>query len=166
MFERSTDKEWHNPTRTFSNGRDNPLEKICRGVGNTKTRRTLCQQLTIIYSSMFRQLTVAGDRERDRDRERESVRVYKQTQRDTHLPALRTLFLYLIDWLLFQYSLIFIYSNSGYRWGWCHLAELLSHLSRVQNSRFFLLQSNMSQTRYESILFTFWPSCVKRYILV
>ena len=52
-----------------------------------KTRRTLHQQLTIIYCSMFRLHTVAQERERERERERESIRVYERTQRDTSLPA-------------------------------------------------------------------------------
>ena len=69
------------------------------------------------------------------------------------------------DWLLFQNLLIFIYLNSGYQSGGCHLSKLLQHLSRVPNSLFSFLQSNLSQKRYESILFTFWPSCVVCYVL-
>ena len=83
VFERSTDKEWWNPSGTSSDSRSDPLEVSCLGVGNSKTRITHCQQLTIIYCSMFRLHTVA----RERVWERESVRVYEQTQRDTPLPT-------------------------------------------------------------------------------
>ena len=75
VFERSTDWERLNPSGT-SDDRGDPLEQSCLGVGNSKTRKTLCQQLTIIYCSMFRLHIVA------RERERESVRFYEQTQRD------------------------------------------------------------------------------------
>ena len=64
MFERFTDREWHNPPGTSSDSRCDPLKQSCLGVGNSKTRRTLCQQLTIIYCSMFRLLTVAQEREK------------------------------------------------------------------------------------------------------
>ena len=95
MFERSTDKEWHNPSGTSSDSRGDLLEQSCLGVGNSKTRRTLRQQLTII--SMFRLHTV--------ERVRESVRVYEQTQKETiTLPNIRqnsrnTNFWQLTDWL-------------------------------------------------------------------
>ena len=166
MFERSADKEWYNPSRTSSDSRGDPLEKSCLGVGNSKTRKTLRQQPTIIYCSMFRLHTVA----------RESVRVYEQIQRDMcPLQPDRILWMltfnwqltdWLTDWLLFQNSLIFIYLNSGYRWRWYHLAKLLRHLSRVQNSPFSFLQSNLSQKRYESNFFTFlaflcWTLCTR-----
>ena len=71
----------------------------------------------------------------------------------------------LSNWQLFQNSLIFIYLNSGYRWRWSHFAELLRHLSYVLHSLFSFLQSKLSQTRCESILFAFWPSCVVRFVL-
>ena len=142
--------------------------KVAWVFGNSKTRRTLRQQLTIIYCSMFRLYTVALSLSLyiyiyiERERERKFVRVYEQTQRDTPTPPARQNANF---WLLFQNSLIFIYLNSGYWWGWCHLAELLRHFSRVPNSLFSFLQSNLSQTRYESILFTFWLTCVVRYVL-
>ena len=111
-------------------------------------------------------------RERWREREREPVSVYELTQTDTCRPRPTELSECkllttdrLANWLLFQNLLIFIYSNSGYWWGWYHLAKLLRQLSRVQISLFLFLQSNSAQTRYESILFTFWPSCVERYAL-
>ena len=95
VFERSTDKEWYNPFGTFCNG--DPFEQNCLGVGNSKTRRTLRKQLTIIYSSMFKLHTVAQEREREREREREWVRerererkyvgVYEQTQKEKILPV-------------------------------------------------------------------------------
>ena len=44
VFERSTDREWHNSSGTPSDGRVDPLEQSCLGVGNSKTRRTLRQQ--------------------------------------------------------------------------------------------------------------------------
>ena len=53
VFERSTDREWHNPSGTSSDGRDDSLEQNCLGVGNSKTGRTLRQQLTIIYWNVF-----------------------------------------------------------------------------------------------------------------
>ena len=73
VFERSKDWEWHNPRRTSSDGRGDPLEESCQGVGNSKTR-ALHQQLTIINCSMFRQRTVAWERERERKRERKRER--------------------------------------------------------------------------------------------
>ena len=76
VFERSTDKEWYNPSGN-SDGWGDPLEQICLGVGNTKTR-TLRQQLTIIYCSMYRLHTIAW--------KRESVRLFEQTQRDAPSP--------------------------------------------------------------------------------
>ena len=84
VFERCTDKDWHNPSRTSSYGRGDPLEQSCLGVGDSKTRRTLRQQLTIIYCLMFRLHTEARGRKRGRERERESVRVCEQIQRDMH----------------------------------------------------------------------------------
>ena len=133
------------------------------GVLATQKTRTLHQQLTIIYCSMFRLHTVA------RKRGKESVRVHEQTQETRPLLSSSTELseckLLTDNWSLFENSLIFIYLNSGYRWGWCYLVELLSYLSSVQNSLFIFLQSNLSQKRYESILFTFWPSIVERYVL-
>ena len=41
VFERSTDKEWHNPSGTSSECRGDPLEENGQGIGNLKTRRTL-----------------------------------------------------------------------------------------------------------------------------
>ena len=61
VFERSTNREWHNPSGTFSDGQGDPLEQSCLDVDNSKTR-TLCQQLTIIYCSMFRLHTVERER--------------------------------------------------------------------------------------------------------
>ena len=79
VFERSTDREWHNPYGT-SDGRGDPWEQICLGTGNSKTR-TLHQQLTIIYCFMLRL--------HKGERESKPVRVYEQTQRDTsHLTKL------------------------------------------------------------------------------
>ena len=46
LFEISTNRKWHNRSRP-SNVRDDSLEQSCLSVGNS--RRTLCQQLTIIY---------------------------------------------------------------------------------------------------------------------
>ena len=48
VFERSTDKERHNPPGT-SDGRADSLEQNRLGVGNSKIRRALPQQLTMIY---------------------------------------------------------------------------------------------------------------------
>ena len=81
VFERSADKEWHNPSRTSSDGWGDQLAQTCLVVGNSKTTRTLHQQLKIIYCSMFRLHTVA------QEREGKSVRVYEQTQRDMPPPA-------------------------------------------------------------------------------
>ena len=108
------------------------------------------------------QTAYSSTREGVREREGEYVRVREQTQRDWTLWMQTNR---LANWPLFQNLPIFIYSNSGYWWGWCHLAKLLRHLSRVQNSLFLFLQSNLSQKSYESILLTFWPSCVERYVL-
>ena len=66
------DSQTRNLPGTSSDGWGDPLEQTCLGVGNSKTRRTLRQQLTIIYCLMFR----------ERERERKSVRVYEQTQRE------------------------------------------------------------------------------------
>ena len=67
-----------------SDGWGDPLEQSYLGVGNSKTRRTLCQQLTIIYCLMFRLHTVAQEREREREREREKI--CKGLQTDTPSP--------------------------------------------------------------------------------
>ena len=67
VFERSTEREWHNPSGTSSDSQGDPLEQSCLGVSNSKTR-SLRQQLTIIYGSMFTQHT--WEREK-------SVRVYE-----------------------------------------------------------------------------------------
>ena len=83
VFKRSTKKKWHNPSGTYSEG----WSFGTKFPGNSKTRRTLRQQLTIIYCSMFRLHTVAQERERERERERESVRVFERTQRDTPSPT-------------------------------------------------------------------------------
>ena len=164
VFERSIDKQRHNPSGTSSDGWGVPLEQNNLAVGNSKTRRILHQQLTIIYCSMFRLQTVGRERERERERERICKGLWIDKKR--HASQLdRTFWVQNSNWLLFQNSLIFIYLKSGYRWGWCDLAKLLDHLSRVQNSLFLFLQSNLSQTRYESILFSLWPSCVERYVL-
>ena len=75
VFERSTDKELHNPSGIYSVGWGDPLKQSCLGAYNSKTGRTVRQQITIIYCSMFRLHTVA--------RERENLCVYEPTQRDT-----------------------------------------------------------------------------------
>ena len=62
--------EWHNPSGTSIDGRGDPLEQRYPDVGDSKTTTTFRQQLTIIYSSMFRLHTVAQERERERERER------------------------------------------------------------------------------------------------
>ena len=49
VFERFTDRKWHNPSETSSDSQGDSLEQSCLNVGNSKTRRTLYQQLTIIY---------------------------------------------------------------------------------------------------------------------
>ena len=46
VFERSTDREWHNPPGNYFYGQGDPFEQSCQGVGNSK-RRTLRQQLTM-----------------------------------------------------------------------------------------------------------------------
>ena len=122
VLERSADREWHNLSSPSSDGRGYPFEQSCQGVGNTKTRRTLSQQLTIIYFSMFRLQTVS--RERERERERESLRVCEQKQRECPLPNLTELFERKLPtdkwstdncWQLFKNQLILIYLNSGYQ---------------------------------------------------
>ena len=104
---------------------------------------------------------------------RERERICKGLWTDTDQPnwTLNANFWQLTDWLadyIFFKIRSFLYiwiQDIGGGGGWCHLAKLLGHLSRVPNSLFSFLQSNLSQTRYESILFTFWPSCVVRYVL-
>ena len=143
VFEISKDKKWQNSSGSSSNGRGNPLEPSWLGVGNSKTR-TLPQQLTIIYCSIFRLYTVA------RERVCKGLWTDKKRQPSSNWP--------LTYWQtdsFFQKSLIFICLYSGYRWGWCHLAKLLCHLSRVPNSQLYSLQSNLSLTKYECILFHF-----------
>ena len=49
VFERSTDVEWHNPPGNYSDGRGDPLEQSSLDFSNLMTRRSFCQQLTIIY---------------------------------------------------------------------------------------------------------------------
>ena len=66
VFKRSTDREQHNPSRTSSDSQGDLWEQSCLGVGNSKSRRTLHQQLTIIYCLMFRLHTVAQVREREK----------------------------------------------------------------------------------------------------
>ena len=73
-FERSPGKEWYNPSRTSSVSRGDSLEQSCLGVGNSKTRRNLRQQLPIIYCSMIRLHTVARERKRDREGDRKGKR--------------------------------------------------------------------------------------------
>ena len=68
VFERSTEKEWHNPSGTSSDGWSDPSEQSCLGVDNSRPRRILRQQLTIIYWSMFRLHAVAQHRQRQRQR--------------------------------------------------------------------------------------------------
>ena len=88
VFERSTGKEWHNPSRNSSDARGDSFEQSRIGLGNLKTR-TLRQQLTIIYSSRFRSAySSKRERERERDWERESVRV---SLPDLPLPFIPTL---------------------------------------------------------------------------
>ena len=53
VFERSTDREWHNLVGTSSNGRADSFEQNCLAVVNPITRRTLHQQLTIIYRNVL-----------------------------------------------------------------------------------------------------------------
>ena len=65
VFEKFTDNEWHNPFGTSSDGWSDPLEQNCLGVGNSKTRRTLRQQIIIIYYSMFRPHTIAWKRKKN-----------------------------------------------------------------------------------------------------
>ena len=38
VFERNTDREWHNSSGTSSKSRDDSLVQSCQGVGNSKTR--------------------------------------------------------------------------------------------------------------------------------
>ena len=49
VFERCRVREWYNPSGTSSNGRGDSLEQSFHGVDNSKSRRTLRQQFTIIY---------------------------------------------------------------------------------------------------------------------
>ena len=88
----------------------------------------------------------------ERERERENLQGSMNGHKETRLPALQNSlnanFQPITDrqanWLLFQNSLIFIYLNSGYGWGSCHLAGLLRHISRDKKSLFLLFQSNLS----------------------
>ena len=106
VFERSTYWEWHNPSWTYSDSGGDPLEQSCLGVGNTKTRRPLCQQFTIIYCSMFRLHTVTREREREREREKEKICKGLWTDKKDTSPAwpnsLNANFWQLTDRLLFQ----------------------------------------------------------------
>ena len=113
VFERSIDKEWYNPSRTSPNSQGDPLEQSCLGVGNSKTR-SLRQQLTTIYCSIFRLQTVAQERERERERERICKGLWTETKRHAPPPfrqnSLNANLSLTIDrqanWLLFQNLLI------------------------------------------------------------
>ena len=108
------------------------------GCWQLQRTRTLHQQLTIIYCLMFRQHKVAGERERIcKDLWTDTKRHVSPPPNPTELSECKLL----TNWLFFQNSSIFIYLNSGYRWGWCHLTKLLRHLSSVQNSLLVFLQS-------------------------
>ena len=111
LFERSTDKEWYNPSGTFSDGHDGSLEQSSLGVGNSKTR-TLHQQLTIIYCLMFRLHTVA--------QERKSVKVYEETQRAPTIPQ--------SDQTRWMFANFYIF-NFKMSVGWYHLTKLLHPLT-------------------------------------
>ena len=78
LFESSTDKEWHNPPTTSSDGRGDPLEQSCLVANNSKARRIIRQQLTIIYCLMFRLYTIAWERESGRERESGSERQWER----------------------------------------------------------------------------------------
>ena len=117
VFERSTDKEWCNPSGTSSDGWGDSLEQSCLGVANSKARRTLYQQLTIICCSMFRLHTVVRER------------VYEQTQRDTPLPvtqqkSLNANFWQLTDWLTdYFFKIHFAQSAGAVQYTDCFSAE-------------------------------------------
>ena len=113
VFERSTYKEWHNPSGNSSDGWGDSLEQSCLGVVNSKNQNS---PSTINNHLLFNVQTVYSS-----TRERESVKVYEQTQRDA--PRLSPTELsecelltgnWLANWLLFQNLLFFIYLNSGY----------------------------------------------------
>ena len=106
------------------------LEQSCLGVGNTKTRRTLRQQLTVIYCSMFRLCKVARERERKREREggreRERERICKGLWIDTkrHAPSQpnRTLWMQTSNSRLTKWLTLFVLRpNTGQVW---HKASL------------------------------------------
>ena len=169
VFERSTDQEWHNQSGT-SDGRGWSVGTNLPGCWQLKNKNSLS---TINNHLLFDvQTAYSSTKERQKDRQTESVGVLKRTQRDTCSPQLnRTFWMQtshwqLTDWLTDYFSKIsyFLYIWIQ-EWESYHLARLLCHLSSVQKSLFLFLQSNLSHKRYESILFTFWLSCVDRYIL-
>ena len=92
--------------------------------------------------SHFPSVTEAQERERERERERICKGLWTDTKRHaqptpspTELSECKLLTTdRLVNWLLFQNLLNFIYLNSGYCWGRCHLAKLLRHLLHVPNS--------------------------------
>ena len=147
------DRKWHNPSRTSSDGQGYLLERSCLSVGKSKTRRTLHQQLTIIYCSMFRLHTVAQERKK----------ICKGLWTDTkrHHPSPTELFKCKLltaptdNWLTtfskFANSYISKFRISV---EWCHLAKLLHHLTHVPNS-LFLFSPTKPVTRYESFCLHF-----------
>ena len=162
------------PSAISSDSRGDSLKQSCLGVGNLKTR-TLRQQLTIIYSSMFRlhiYIYIYIYRERERERERICKVLWTDTETRPHsipteLSECKLLTTNpLANWQFFfpKFANFYIF-KLRISVGWCHLAKLLRHLSHVPNSLFSFPLSNLSQKRYEFILFTFWPSCVDRYVL-
>ena len=50
VFERSIDKEWHNPTRTSSDGRDDPLELLWPRKGSLMKRQTRILDNRLYYT--------------------------------------------------------------------------------------------------------------------
>ena len=122
VLDRSTDREWHDPSGT-SDGRGDPLEQICQGVGNSKTR-TLLQQL-IIYCSIFRLHWVA------REKEKICKGLWTDTKRQipTHPTELSKRQIQTTDRLtqLLTFSKFANFQMSKYRISvrWCHLVKLL-----------------------------------------
>ena len=61
VFEISTDGGWHNPSGTSYDSRGDTLEQSCFDIGNSKTRRTLRQLLTIIGGARGVMVIVVGN---------------------------------------------------------------------------------------------------------
>ena len=148
VFERSTDKEWNNPSGISSNGQGTKLPG-CWQLKNSPS--------AIFYSSMFRLHTHV--------KERKSIRASKQRHKEIsplHLTKLSECQLLTIPTDKLATFSKFVNSYlSKFR---ISVGFLLNDVSFHMCPKFTVFISPIKPvTRHESILFTFWSSCVDRW---